>query len=505
MPVLAAVDIGSNSVRLSIAELRNGRLIPLHQDREVTRLGEGVFHDGSLNPQAMARTLKVLRRFHRTVQSFAVERTRVVATSAMRDSNNGRIFAEWLKSATGWKLEIISGPEEGRLIHLGVVSNLRTRPAKLLLMDLGGGSCELILSEKGHMKEVISLPLGAVRLTQEFVHHDPPTKEELRRMRSFIAEECARLPRQIKRAGPTMTIATSGTAAALAGASQSLKLARTSLISQDAVSKLGKRLARMTERQRAAIKGINPKRAEIVISGAAVYSYLLEMLGVRGFRYSPLGLRDGLLAQMAAEHDMESRSHRQMESDREDVLENITRRYRVDRGHTTHVRKLAVTLFDQTRSMHQLHKQFREWIDTAAMLFEVGTFINPVGRHRHAYYIISQSELFGYTPLQRQVIATIARFQGNSRPQLRDRLIKILPAPLRSDVMKATAILRVARALNQGRRGAVQAIRATGRDGSILINVKPARSGADLEIWAGEKEIPYFREIFGRELAFKVV
>ena len=131
MPVLAAVDIGSNSVRLSIAELRNGRLIPLHQDREVTRLGEGVFHDGSLNPQAMARTLKALRRFHRTVQSFAVERTRVVATSAMRDSNNGRIFAEWLKSATGWKLEIISGPEEGRLIHLGVVSNMRTRPARL--------------------------------------------------------------------------------------------------------------------------------------------------------------------------------------------------------------------------------------------------------------------------------------------------------------------------------------------------------------------------------------
>jgi exopolyphosphatase/guanosine-5'-triphosphate,3'-diphosphate pyrophosphatase len=505
MPVLAAVDIGSNSVRLSIAELRNGRLIPLHQDREVTRLGEGVFHDGSLNPQAMARTLKVLRRFHRTVQSFAVERTRVVATSAMRDSNNGRIFAEWVKSATGWKLEIISGPEEGRLIHLGVVASMRFRPAKLLLMDLGGGSCEVILSEKGHMKEVISLPLGAVRLTQEFIRHDPPTKEELRRMRSFIAEESARLPRQIRRAAPTMVIATSGTAAALAAASKSLKLSRTALISQGAILKLEKRLAKMTERQRAAIKGINSKRAEIVIAGAAVYSYLLETLGVRAFRYSPLGLRDGLLAQMAAEHDMESLSHQQMQSDREDVLETITRRYRVDSTHSTHVRKLAVALFDQTRNLHRLDKQFREWIDTAAMLYEVGAFINPVGRHRHAYYIISQSELFGYTPLQRKIIATIARFQGNSRPKIGDRLIKILPAPLRSDVMKATAILRVARALNQGRRGAVQSIRASSREEALVINVKPARGGADLEIWAGEKEIPYFREIFGRELTFKLV
>ena len=140
MPVFAAVDIGSNSVRLSIAELRRGRLIPLHQDREVTRLGEGVFKDGSLNPQAMARSLKVLRRFHRTVQSYAVERIRVVATSALRDSNNARVFYEWVKSATGWSVEVISGLEEGRLIHLGVVANMRQRPARLLLIDVGGGT-----------------------------------------------------------------------------------------------------------------------------------------------------------------------------------------------------------------------------------------------------------------------------------------------------------------------------------------------------------------------------
>src|SRR5215472_449421 len=129
MPVFAAVDIGSNSVRLSIAELRRGRLVPLHQDREVTRLGEGVFKDGNLDPQAMAQSLKVLLRFRRTVQSYAAERMRVVATSALRDSNNARVFAEWVKSATGWDLEVISGLEEGRLIHLGVIGNLRTRPA----------------------------------------------------------------------------------------------------------------------------------------------------------------------------------------------------------------------------------------------------------------------------------------------------------------------------------------------------------------------------------------
>src|SRR5882757_9832726 len=150
MPVFAAVDIGSNSVRLSIAELTRGRLVSLHQDREVTRLGEGVFRDGSLDPQAMAHSLKVLRRFHRSVQGYAVDRTRVVATSALRDAANAPVFAEWVKSATGWKMEIISGLEEGRLIHLGVIASLRAVPAELLLIDLGGGSCELTLSKHGH-------------------------------------------------------------------------------------------------------------------------------------------------------------------------------------------------------------------------------------------------------------------------------------------------------------------------------------------------------------------
>ena len=504
MPVFAAVDIGSNSVRLSIAELRKGRLIPLHQDREVTRLGEAVFRNGSLDPQAMAQSLKVLRRFHRTVQSYAVDRTRVVATSAMRESNNGHIFAEWVRAATGWRIEVISGPEEGRLIHLGVVANLRRRPSKLLLIDLGGGSCELTFSTAGHIREIISLPLGAVRLTQEFIHHDPPAKEEMKRLHEYIAEEMVRIPRQWSRIRTKVAIATSGTAAALAGAAQSLRLSP-GVVTLAAANKLARRLSKLNNRQRAAIKGINQKRAEIVVAGAAVYAHILNVCGLKSFRYSHLGLRDGILAQMAAEYDRHTRSHQQLESDREDVLLTTSRRYGVDLSNAEHIRNLAWSLFDQTRSVHHLDKEYREWIGAAAMLYEVGAYINPVGRHRHAYYVVSRSELFGFTPLQRQIVATLARFQGNSRPQLRDRLIKLLPARVRSDVIKSTAILRVARALNQGRRASVRRIRVSSREGQITIVIKPARGGADLELWAGEKEIPYFREVFGRVLAFKVV
>jgi exopolyphosphatase/guanosine-5'-triphosphate,3'-diphosphate pyrophosphatase len=505
MPVFAAVDIGSNSVRLSIAELRRGRLVPLHQDREVTRLGEGVFRDGNLEPQAMAQTLKVLRRFHRAVQSYAVERTRVIGTSALRDSNSARLFEEWVKTVTGWTLEVITGLEEGRLIHLGVISSLRTPPAKMLLIDLGGGSCELTLSEKGHIKEIVTLPLGAVRLTQEFIHHDPPTKPELKRLHDFIVQEAANVSRKMTRAAIHSVMATSGTAAALAGAAQSLRLTRTGGVSQGVAEKLARRLAKITARQRAAIKGINSKRAQIIVAGAAVYAHLLDACNLKGFRYSPLGLRDGILAQMAAEYDRHTRSHRQLEADRQDVLLNTARRYGVDQENAEQVRKLALSVFDQTRRVHGLSKDCREWIAAAAMLYEVGIYVNPVGLHRHAYYVISRSELYGFTPLQRKIIATVARFQGNSKPQLRDRLIKMLPAQVRSDVIKSTAILRVARALNQGRTSAVESVRVAAREGDVTLAVKTRRGGADLELWAGEKERAYFREVFGRELDFKLV
>src|SRR5262249_17930190 len=332
-------------------------------------------------------------------------------------------------------------------------------PPKLLLIDLGGGSCELTLSEKGHIKEIVTLPLGAVRLTQEFIRHDPTDKDELKRLHRFVVQEVAHVSRQIMRADARTVIATSGTAAALAGAAQSLRLSSGG-VSQAVAAKLAKRLSKLTERQRASIKGINPKRAQIIVAGATVYAHVLHACGLKVFRYSPLGLRDGILAQMAAEYDERTRSHRQLESDRQDVLLRIARRYGVDLENAQQVRGLALALFDQTRRVHGLDRDWREWLAAAGMLYEVGMFINPVGLHRHAYYVISRSELFGFTPLQRTTIATVARFQGNSRPQLRDRLIKLLPAQIRSDAIKATAVLRVARALNQGRRSAVDSVRA---------------------------------------------
>jgi exopolyphosphatase/guanosine-5'-triphosphate,3'-diphosphate pyrophosphatase len=508
MPTFAAVDIGSNSVRLKIARLQAGRLRSIHEDREVTRLGEGVFRTGFLTPESMAETIKVLRRFHRAIQQTATDSVRVVATSALRDARNSQAFLEWVRSATGWRLEIVSGVEEARLIHLGLVSTAHVDRKPTLMIDLGGGSCELTVSQGGHIRDAVSLPLGAVRLTDEFLGHDPARKGELKRLRGFVAREVNRIAGRIASARAKSVIATSGTAAALAAVAMHLRRGSTRrrpIVSRAEMNRIAKRLARLPVAERRKIEGIGPRRAEIIVAGAIVYQELLDRLHLAGFRYSPLGLRDGVLAQMAADYDRSTRSGRQIESERWESILNAVDHYHVDRTHALDVRNSAMLLFTSLRSLHRLPPEYREWLSAAAMLYEVGDYVNRNGHHRHTHYIISNSEILGYTPQQRRVIAAIARYLGKSRPTVEDGPMKAVDAADRENVQKAILLLRLARALNLGRSRAVRNVRIGVRSAEVKLALAPRRNlGVDLEQWAIEKERDYFREVFGRELSTAV-
>lgn len=508
MPTFAAVDIGSNSVRLKIARLQGGRLRALHEDREVTRLGEGVFRSGFLTPESMAETVKVLRRFHRATQQIVTDSVRVVATSALRDARNSQAFLEWVRSATGWRVEIISGVEEARLIHLGLVSSPRVDRSPTLMIDLGGGSCELTVTQGGHIRDAVSLPLGAVRLTDEFLRHDPTRKGELKRLRGFVTREVNRIAARIAAARVNNVIATSGTAAALAAVASHLRRGgngRRPVVSRAEMNRIAKRLARLPVEERRKIEGIGPRRAEIIVAGATVYRELLDRLRLKSFRYSPLGLRDGILAQMAADYDRSTRSGRQIESERWESIMKAVDHYHVERRHALDVRDSAMLLFSALRPVHRLPPEYHEWLSAAAMLYEVGDYVNRNGHHRHTHYIISNTEILGYTPQQRRLIAAIARYLGKSRPTVEDGPVKMVDPADRPNVQKAILLLRLARALNLGRSRAVQKVRIGLRSAAVKITLVPRRRmGVDLELWAIEKECDYFREVFGRELSTAV-
>ena len=506
MPTFAAVDIGSNSVRLKIARAVRGRLETLHDDREVTRLGESVFATGMLDPQAMAYTMRVLQRFHRAVQDHAADRVRAVATSALRDARNSRAFRDWVRTATGWRVEVISGLEEGRLIHLGLLPNARIARSRALLIDLGGGSCELTLSLAGHIAEMISLPIGAVRLTQTFLHHDPPKKAELEQMRGIIQREVSRIQKRIMDARLQIAIATSGTPAALsslyAARSDGYDESKPQTVPQAAVAKLLKQLSRYNLEERRALPGIGPRRAEIIIAGTMVFAELMQLCNLRSFRYLPLGLRDGLLAQMMADYNASSAMKERVESERHDALLAAAKHYGADLTFAQRIRDLAMQLFRRLKPIHQLPPQYEDWLEAAAMLHEVGAYINRSGRRRHTYYVIAHSEIFGYTPLQRRIIAAIARYVGKSLPSPSDTVMRLLPGVDQIYVGKAVALLRVARALDQGRRGAVRELQVrVHQDGRVRLRLTPQPAeGIELELWAVEQEKNYFETAFGREL-----
>ena len=503
------------------------RLKTLHEDREVTRLGASVFETGMISPEAMASTIKALKRFHKAVQLHVADKVRVVATSASRDARNAAAFAEWVKSATGWDLEVISGLEEGRLIHLGVVTHEVGAKGRCMLIDLGGGSCEVTVSDGGNIQGMVSMPLGAVRLQQEFLRNDPPAKEDAGRLKQFIERELAKAERTLGRPAVDLVIATSGTAAALAEASVALvsglggakKLPVRKTVPKDFVvvkpgeaatadvRVLADKLLKMNNAAREAVPGIGPNRAEIIIGGALVYASLLERFGLGGFRYSPLGLRDGVLAQMLGDVDLRGEVHRKIEQERWEGVLEVCRRYGIDEKRAEPVRAHAGQLFDGLQKVHELPPEYKGWLQSAAMMQEVGKYMNHQGHHRHTQYIIANSDIFGFSPEQRMIVAAIARYLGKSRPEAgtsMDRAMRVIPVEEHGRVAKAIVLLRLAVALNQDQASKPVRVRTVVYPKRVVLEIAAGRGGAELEEWALRKEAGYFKEVMRRELAVEV-
>ena len=367
---------------------------------------------------------------------------------------------------------------------------------------------------------MVSMPLGAVRLQQEFLQHDPPDAGDLERLRQYIERELERGEKTLGKPKPALVIATSGTASALAEASAALAAKPVKKVPAKAASgfvkfkpqeattadvrALADRLVKMTNAQREAMPGIGPKRGEIIIGGAVVYARLLERLKLAGFRYSPLGLRDGILAQMLGDVDTRAEVHQQIEDERWAGVLTVCNRYGIDVEKTEPIRAHAVQLFDALQRVHNLPAEYRLWLQAAAMMQEVGKFMNHQGHHRHSQYIIANSDIFGFTPEQRTIVAAIARYLGKSRPDAMDRSLRGLPMEEHAHVTAAVVLLRLAVALNQDRASAVVGLKPLVYPKRVVLELVPGKGGAELEAWAVKKEANYFREVFRRELFVEV-
>jgi exopolyphosphatase/guanosine-5'-triphosphate,3'-diphosphate pyrophosphatase len=503
MPRYGAVDIGSNSIRMQIAEASAGG--PHHilaEDRQVTRLGEGVFRGGDLTPEATGIVLQFLERTAREFAQHQVVALRAVATAAVRDAYNRDAFLEQAALALGAPVEVISGQEEARLIHSGVQSRWPHPKQTILIVDIGGGSAEFILSSDGKILEAYSLKIGAVRLTEVFLKQDPATSLELHQLDEYIEEKLAPIGRHLDEQRPKRTIATSATAAAVACAIHRVprpqrELADRLRIPRAALRELFLDLASKNLEQRRQVPGIGPRRAEVIVPGCAVLARVLQDFNLPSLFYSRAGVRDGIIADLALRgvgRDLAQLDGEQLRSVRE-----LARRYRVSLRHGDNVALLARRLFTALTPCHGLPPTDGKLLEAAAYLHDVGHFISDTRHHRHSYYVVVNSDLPAFTDRERLVIAHLCRYHRKSLPGPQHSSYKELSSAEKKTVRCLTPLLRIADSLDRGHQQRVRSVEAKiGPEGVVLYLESPEKT--DLEVWAAQQAGGAFLQTFDRPL-----
>jgi exopolyphosphatase/guanosine-5'-triphosphate,3'-diphosphate pyrophosphatase len=485
--MLAAIDVGTNAVRLEIARaLHGGILESIHQERDPIRPGEGVFAHGAMPRPVVGRLLSTLRRYAALCQRHRA-RVRAVATSAVREASNRLEIVERVERETGLALEVVSGREEARLICLGVLAG-RGPGVRSLVLDIGGGSTEVAGGIGERPSSLHTVALGAVRLTEIFGSDGRVDRERLAVMRSYAAEafrdQLARPP-----SGPRVALGSSGTInAVVAWASDSRRLGRRRL--ERAVDEL----ASMSLRERR--EEFEARRAEIIVAGAVILEAAMRHLRLEAVVAVETGLRNGILRDLARR--TEASAAADAEGRQRSALA-VGRRFRFDEPHARGVAHVALQLFDQLGSLHGLPPTARGILEAAAILHDVGHAVSPSRHHRHTYYLLQNADIAGFSDHERMLVALVARYHRRSPPERgRPDLQPLTPGELRM-VRRLVAILRVADALDRSHRQVVRSVRAVAAKGVVRVRARTA-GAADLELWDVAREARFFKRAMGRRL-----
>jgi exopolyphosphatase / guanosine-5'-triphosphate,3'-diphosphate pyrophosphatase len=504
VPRYAAIDIGSNSIRMEAAEVLPGRPPQiLGSDREVTRLGESVFRTGAVSEEALKATCAVLARMAALYRKLDVIGVRAVATSAIRDANNQPKFLARASAAAGTPVEIISGREEARLIHLGVESVWPQTGKRVLILDIGGGSAEIIAAENGRLRDAYSRPLGAVRLREMFLRDDPPPPRDLHRMAEYIIEKMAPAVRKLQRGGWDRAIGTSATASAVAGAIARVPRSKRDEADRQRVTtaqvrQLYEKLSGLSLSARRKVTGIGPRRAEIIVPGVAVLLAFLREFKLSSFYYSRAGVRDGIIADLAARNVGAELSRLSREQRAE--VEEMCRRYGVPLAHGRKVADLAGMLFTALQPVHKLPASAGKLVEAAAYLHDVGHYVSSVAHHKHSWYVVANSDMPGFTERERLLVAALCRYHRKALPAPDHNAFQPLAPDEKRLLTMAIPILRLADNLDRSHGQRVRSVDCKFRDGEVVLQVH-SEGEIDLETWAAERAGETFRQIYDRSLA----
>jgi len=515
--ILAAIDIGTNSIHMVVVRIdpHLSAFTIIAREKDTIRLGDREQKTGKLAPDAIERAIATLKRCKDLASSLDVHQIIAVATSATREAANGAQFLQQIHQEVGLKVDLISGLEEARRIYLGVLSGMDFQNLPHIILDIGGGSTELILADNHDARFLSSTKVGAVRLTQDFITTDPVSPQQFAVLRAYIRGMLERpveeLRQKLKVGEEVRMVGTSGTIEILMNLHAMEKLGEVPTplngyqLTRKEVRDLVKRLSAMNYDERFALPGMSDKRAEIILAGAVVLLESMNLLNQDKIVLCERALREGVIVDWMLSHGFIQDRLRFQSEIRQRSVKKIAKKYHVPLASGERVAKFSLSIFEQTKNyLHNWTKTEKELLWVAAVLHNCGIYVNHGAHHKHSYYLIRNSEVLGYSENELEVIANIARYHRKSKPKKRHPDYIKLSEYQQLMVRQLSAILRIAVALDRRQIGAIDDLECKYDPEYRTLHLHLFAASPDddcaLELWSLDYKKPVFEEEFGVKL-----
>lgn len=500
MPTLAAIDVGSNGIRLIVGKVNGDRNMQILENiREAVRLGQDVFTQSVIAEETIDKAAEAFARFKSVIAAHDVKWTKAIATSAVREAQNKDLFIDRMEQASGITINVVDGEEEAVLIHLAVASKINLKNKRAILVDIGGGSTEVTLVADGQILSTESYRMGTVRLLQSLEEKKHGEKKFSQLVREYVDATQKRMKKELGVEEIDLCVGTGGNIEALGALRvQLFGKERSDVVQADELDALVRKLQSMTYEERIQQLLLRPDRADVIVPASIVIQKLVKRAGVDELQIPSVGLKDGLLIDMVQELYGEKKT-----SSRDQVLTSalqLGRKFSFDEQHGLAVARYSTRLFDETRNLHNLPMEYRLLLEVAAMLHDIGHFIHMIDHHKHTLYLLTASPVIGLSKAQMAIVANVARYHRKSLPKPQHEAYSVLSSKERVIVSKLAAILRLADAMDNEHATKVEDFNVEYKKPKFILTLK-GEGDLLLEKWALMKKASMFEEVYSVKLS----
>lgn len=503
-----AVDTGSNAIKYRVWEVEeSGSVNQIAEARFPVRLGHNVFRTGLLAHEDIDAAVETFKEISQAAKRMGVHSIRAVATSAMREASNGLTLVRRVAKEAELRLEILPDAEEARLIGLGVLGPRPALSEQYLLIDIGGGSTEVILASEPDIVMATSIRLGAVRLREMFLTKTPPAAAEIALAEAHIEDVLDKALHLPALRADVRCLGSAGTITALTTMVSGLPAGRTpnDELTREEVEAIYERVKGLTTKEIVAAFGLDTPRAEVILTGAMTLRAILRRFKIEKMGLATKGgVSDGLLQVFLERAGL--RRSRLFDHDRLFLVHAMAlgERFQYNAHHAQQVSRLALSIFDQLAPLHGMGAEERRLLKGAALLHDVGQFISFSGHHKHSCYLIQNADLPGLAEREKLIMALVARYHRKAHPKTGHEGYAELEKPEKDRVRKLAAILRIADALDREQQSLVREVRVQIQPKEVRFYIA-AQYQAAIEVWSARQKAALLEEVFGRKAEFFVV